>query len=117
MNTCFLPLPQRLGKNVLGDLFEDFVDFFFLYRGEIFAGVKIYKATKGLFPTGIFILVVFEADNALIVHNMDCAMTFPYKQKHMQAIFSAFEAMLVRRCDQHSFEGLTGREARLEMRA
>ncbi|MEL7105461.1 MAG: hypothetical protein AAGM21_06050 [Pseudomonadota bacterium] len=43
-------------------------------------------------------LVVFEADNALIVHNMDCRATFPYKEQHMRAIFAAFETMLVGRC-------------------
>lgn len=43
-------------------------------------------------------LVVFEADNALIVHDMDCKETFPYKAQHMQNIFTAFEAMLLRNC-------------------
>jgi glutathione synthase/RimK-type ligase-like ATP-grasp enzyme len=39
-------------------------------------------------------LVVFEADNALIVHDMDCAETFPYKGPHMRRVFSAFETMV-----------------------
>ena len=39
-------------------------------------------------------LVVFEADNAMIVHDMDPPDVFPYKQRHMQAIFDAFEQML-----------------------
>lgn len=43
-------------------------------------------------------LVVFEADNALIIHNMDCRQTFPYKERHMQAIFAAFEDLLLSRC-------------------
>ena len=43
-------------------------------------------------------LVVFEVDNALIVHDMDCRATFPYKQTHMRAVFSSFEAMLLHRC-------------------
>lgn len=42
-------------------------------------------------------LVVFEADNALIVHDMDSAVTFPYKSRHMQRIFSAFQEMLERK--------------------
>jgi glutathione synthase/RimK-type ligase-like ATP-grasp enzyme len=43
-------------------------------------------------------LVVFEADNALIVHNMDCVQTFPYKGAHMQRIFSAFATLLADNC-------------------
>ena len=43
-------------------------------------------------------LVLFEADNALIVHDMDCETVFPYKTKHMHRIFEAFETMLQRRC-------------------
>lgn len=44
-------------------------------------------------------LVVFEADNALIVHDMDCVETFPYKTAPMQQIFAAFGAMLEKSCD------------------
>ncbi|MEP5761325.1 MAG: hypothetical protein ABJ327_18810 [Litoreibacter sp.] len=40
-------------------------------------------------------LVVFEVDNALIVHDMDCEAIFPYKKRHMNIIFSAFEKMLL----------------------
>ena len=39
-------------------------------------------------------LIVFEADNALIVHDMDCPKTFPYKKRHMANLFDAFEGML-----------------------
>ncbi len=39
-------------------------------------------------------LVVFEADNALIVHDMDSASVFPYKRQQMRKIFSAFDQML-----------------------
>lgn len=42
-------------------------------------------------------LLVFEADNASIVHNMDPAETFPYKGPQMRKIFAAFIAMLHRR--------------------
>ncbi|WP_052245348.1 ATP-grasp domain-containing protein [Halocynthiibacter namhaensis] len=41
-------------------------------------------------------LVVFEADNALIVHDMDSNAVFPYKNRHMHRIFAAFRAMLDR---------------------
>lgn len=39
-------------------------------------------------------LVVFEADNALIVHDMDAVDLYPYKKPQMDRIFSAFVDML-----------------------
>ncbi len=39
-------------------------------------------------------MVVFEADNALIVHDMDPPQLFPYKLEHMQDIFSAFQQLI-----------------------
>jgi hypothetical protein len=39
-------------------------------------------------------LLLFEADNAMIVHNMDPADLFPYKPPQMRKIFCAFIAML-----------------------
>ncbi|MFW5655764.1 MAG: ATP-grasp domain-containing protein [Roseicyclus sp.] len=39
-------------------------------------------------------LVVFEADNALLVHAMDPPHLFPYKKPHMSALFAAFQDML-----------------------
>lgn len=57
-------------------------------------------------------LVVFEVDNALIVHDMDCEETFPYKKKHMHRIFSAFQGMLQRNCrptEQNEVRKLTAR--------
>ena len=49
-------------------------------------------------------LIVFEADNALIVHDMDCEILYPYKKPQMQKIFDAFEASLFSR----SFAGVKG---------
>jgi glutathione synthase/RimK-type ligase-like ATP-grasp enzyme len=49
-------------------------------------------------------LLVFEADNASIVHNMDPADIFPYKGPQMRKLFGAFVAML------HKYAG--GAEAR-----
>lgn len=45
-------------------------------------------------------LVVFEVDNTAVVHNLDSAEIFPYKQPQMQMICEAFAAMLVRRAQQ-----------------
>ena|ERR1700722_3383901 len=42
-------------------------------------------------------LLVFEADNTAVVHNMDSPELFPYKAPQMRAIFEAFAAMLYRR--------------------
>lgn len=42
-------------------------------------------------------LLVFEADNTAVVHNMDSPDLFPYKAPQMRAIFAAFAAMLYRR--------------------
>jgi hypothetical protein len=41
-------------------------------------------------------LLVFEADNASIVHNMDPVDVFPYKGPQMRKVFEAFVAMLHR---------------------
>ena len=41
-------------------------------------------------------LLVFEADNAMIVHAMDAQALYPYKRPAMQKVFTAFRAMLAR---------------------
>ena len=42
-------------------------------------------------------LLIFEADNTAVVHNMDSPELFPYKAPQMRRVFDAFAAMLVRR--------------------
>ncbi len=42
-------------------------------------------------------LLIFEADNTAVVHNMDSPEVFPYKPPQMRRIFEAFAAMLHRR--------------------
>jgi len=42
-------------------------------------------------------LLIFEADNTAVVHNMDSPDLFPYKPPQMRKIFEAFAAMLYRR--------------------
>jgi hypothetical protein len=39
-------------------------------------------------------LLIFEADNTAVVHNMDSPEVFPYKPPQMRRIFDAFAAML-----------------------
>jgi hypothetical protein len=41
-------------------------------------------------------LLIFEADNTAVVHNMDSPEVFPYKPPQMRKIFDAFIAMLYR---------------------
>jgi hypothetical protein len=45
-------------------------------------------------------LLIFEADNTAVVHNMDSPELFPYKPPQMRRIFEAFAAMLYRRARQ-----------------
>jgi hypothetical protein len=47
--------------------------------------------------TGDGSLLLFEADNTAVVHNMDPPHVFPYKAPQMRSIFAAFAAMLERR--------------------
>jgi hypothetical protein len=44
-------------------------------------------------------LLIFEADNTAVVHNMDSPDLFPYKPPQMRKIFDAFAAMLSRRAE------------------
>jgi hypothetical protein len=41
-------------------------------------------------------LLIFEADNTAVVHNMDSPDIFSYKPAQMKRIFDAFAAMLLR---------------------
>ncbi len=45
-------------------------------------------------------LLIFEADNTAVVHNMDSPDLFPYKPPQMRRIFEAFGAMLYGRARQ-----------------
>jgi hypothetical protein len=45
-------------------------------------------------------LLIFEADNTAVVHNMDSPVLFPYKPPQMRRIFEAFAAMLYRRAQE-----------------
>jgi glutathione synthase/RimK-type ligase-like ATP-grasp enzyme len=47
-------------------------------------------------------LLIFEADNTAIVHNMDSPELFPYKPPQMQKLFDAFTAMLYRRAGEQA---------------
>ncbi|HVX78091.1 MAG TPA: hypothetical protein VHB49_18315 [Bradyrhizobium sp.] len=44
-------------------------------------------------------LLIFEADNTAVVHNMDSPELYPYKAPQMRKVFDAFAAMLLRHAD------------------
>jgi glutathione synthase/RimK-type ligase-like ATP-grasp enzyme len=44
--------------------------------------------------TGAGDLLIFEVDNAMVVHAMDAEAMFPYKKPAMQKVFAAFRQML-----------------------
>jgi glutathione synthase/RimK-type ligase-like ATP-grasp enzyme len=48
-------------------------------------------------------LLIFEVDNAMIVHGMDPEDMYPYKKPAMQKVFTAFRAML-----EHARTGAAG---------
>ena len=45
-------------------------------------------------------LLLFEAQVAMILHDMDPVEIFPYKQPAMRKLFTAFQAAFERRCSQ-----------------
>lgn len=45
-------------------------------------------------------LLIFEADNAMVIHAMDHVELFPFKHAHMAKIVQAFRCMLLERCKQ-----------------
>jgi hypothetical protein len=47
-------------------------------------------------------LLIFEADNTAVVHNMDSPELFPYKPAQMHKIFDAFAAMLSQHAKLHA---------------
>ena len=57
-------------------------------------------------------LLLFEAHVAMIVHNMDSAEIFPYKQLAMRKLFGAFQAALQKKMQPAA--GQSGRHVRLK---
>jgi len=67
-------------------------------------GLDYFQVDCAETPTGE--LLVFEADNTAIVHDMDSPAVFPYKPPQMRKVFDAFVEMLYKRA------GLSGCERR-----
>jgi hypothetical protein len=62
--------------------------------GGIAARIGLDYFTVDCAETSDGSLLVFEADNTAIVHDMDSIELFPYKQPQMRKVFDAFIAML-----------------------
>ncbi len=83
------------------DFMDRFESEFAARHGRAFAemanrsGLEYFGVDCGETPDGK--LLIFEADTSLIVHNMDSPVEFPYKDRHMRALFAAFRAMLTRK--------------------
>lgn len=43
-------------------------------------------------------LLLFEADVAMVIHDADCARTFPYKKPAMRRLFAAFQETIAAHC-------------------
>jgi len=63
---------------------------------EMFARIGLEYLTVDCAETKDGKLLVFEADSAAIVHNMDPPQIFPYKPPQMHKIFAAFQEMIAR---------------------
>jgi len=75
-----------------------------LFRVELTNGAKVLAHVADRVGLDYFIvdcaetksgsLLIFEADNTAIVHNMDPPDVFPYKPPQMRKLFDAFADML-----------------------
>ena len=61
------------------------------------AGLDYFVIDCAESPSGE--LLVFEIDSAAVIHGMDSADTFPYKQAQVRKIFAAFRALLQSRME------------------
>jgi hypothetical protein len=73
---------------------EDFARWHAAALSEIAARIGLDYFAVDCAETSDGKLLVFEADNASIVHNMDPPDIFPYKAPQMRKVFAAFMAML-----------------------
>jgi hypothetical protein len=93
-----LNVPHRLEEG----LFMQYFDTTFAARhavalGEMAARIGLDYVAIDCAETKDGALLIFEADNTAIVHDMDPPSVYPYKPPQMQKIFKAVQAMLHRR--------------------
>jgi len=63
---------------------------------EMIGRLRLYYFTVDCAENRNGDLLIFEADNTAVVHNMDSPELFPYKPPQMRKIFAAFTTMLAR---------------------
>ncbi len=59
-------------------------------------GLDYFAIDSAELPDGR--LLLFEADVAMVIHDADCARTFPYKKPVMHRLFAAFQQAISARC-------------------
>ncbi|OYX87546.1 MAG: hypothetical protein B7Y75_01925 [Azorhizobium sp. 35-67-5] len=72
-------------------------------------GLDYFAIDSAELPDGR--LLLFEADVAMVIHDADCARTFPYKKPAMHRLFAAFQRAIAARC------GVEQRQPKLESSA
>jgi hypothetical protein len=98
MNAAMLDCPENRAEEAL--TMHNFDQDFAAWHREAFdaltarMGLDYFAIDCGETRDGR--LLLFEADVAMIVHDMDPPQLFPYKAPQMQIVFEAFQAMLRR---------------------
>jgi glutathione synthase/RimK-type ligase-like ATP-grasp enzyme len=93
-----LSAPHRLEEALFMQNFDqDFALRHAAALAEMAGRIGLDYVTVDCAETAEGALLVFEADNTAIVHDMDPPNVYPYKPAQMQKIFKAVQAMLYRR--------------------
>lgn len=66
-------------------------------------GLDYFAIDSAELPDGR--LLLFEADVAMVIHDADCARTFPYKKPVMHRLFTAFQDAISARCGFRTRQG------------
>ena len=93
-----LSVPHRLEEALFMQHFDEaFAARHALALGEMSERLGLDYVTIDCAETKDGALLIFEADNTAIVHDMDPPNVYPYKPAQMRKIFEAVQAMLYRR--------------------
>ena len=91
--TTFVLQPREIGHDAEVRIFT--VRSEIPFAGHPNVGTAFALAGRGsVYGHAVGRLLVFEADNALIIHDMDPPDVFPYKSATVRRLFAAFQAML-----------------------
>lgn len=93
-----LSVPHRMEEAMFMEMFEqEFASRHAAALTQMAARLGLEYVAIDCAETQDGALLVFEADNTAIVHDMDPPSVYPYKSRQMQKIFQAVQAMLYRR--------------------